>query len=110
MQDITRRDALRFGALGLSGLIGAPLLAGCGSNGGAGSAAPTHVSDAPGVALAPFDPSRAAGPASGLPRRIAWANTADIDIFTRLGAGINAAADDAGLGYLTANADGDPQQ
>ena len=109
LEDVTRRDALRLGAIGLSGLIGAPILAGCGSASGPGATS-THVSNTPGVALAPFDPSAPAGGPTGLPRRIAWANTADIDIFTRLADGISTAANDTGLGFLTANAGGDPQQ
>lgn len=64
---------------------------------------------APGGPLAPFDSNRPAGPATGLPRRVAWASTADIQIFVNLGNGIAAAAADTGLGYLTANAAGDPE-
>lgn len=100
MTDLTRRDALRLAAFGMSGAM----LAGCGSSGGDGApAAETST------ALAAFDDSRPAGPPSGLPRRVAWANTVDIGIFAALGKGIATAAKDRGIGYATANANGDPQ-
>jgi ribose transport system substrate-binding protein len=107
MQDMTRREAARLGAIGLSSLLSAPILAGCGS--GSSGSKPTNVANTPGVALRPFDPRKPGGPATGLPRRIAWANTADLQIFVALGNGIAAAASDTGLGYLTANSAGDPQ-
>jgi ribose transport system substrate-binding protein len=108
MTEIDRRDALRLGAVSLAGLLGAPLLSACGSSAGS-TGTTTKVSDAPSSPLQPFDPSRPAGPATGLPRRVAWANTADTEIFVALGNGMSAAAADTGLGYLTANAAGDPQ-
>ena len=114
MFDLSRREALRLGAMGLSGLIAGPAVAGCGTSTGTSTAtspgAGTAVPDKPGIALAPFDSNGQAGPTTGLPRRIAWANTADIDIFIQLANGIAIAAADTGLGYLTADADGDPQQ
>ena len=58
--------------------------------------------------LRPFDRTRPPGPPTGLPRRVAWANTSDTEIFVSLGKGMHAAADDAGLEYLTANAEADP--
>jgi ribose transport system substrate-binding protein len=108
MIDLSRREALRLGAMGLSGLIAGPVLAGCGTSSTATTGAVTDVSDKPGIALAPFDSNGPAGAATGLPRRVAWANTADTQIFVALGNGIAAAAADTGLGYLTANAAGDP--
>lgn len=58
--------------------------------------------------LRPFDDSRPAGPPTGLPRRVAWANTSETEIFVALGEGMSAAADDRDLDYLTAVAAGDP--
>jgi ribose transport system substrate-binding protein len=109
MHELSRREALRLSAVGVSGLIAGPVLAGCGTSSSASAGPATAVSDQPGVALAPFDSGLPAGPATGLARRVAWANTADIDIFIQLANGIARAASDTGLGYLTADADGDPQ-
>lgn len=106
MNEVSRRDALRLGAVGLSSLIAGPALAGCGSSTSGGTSAPANT---PGPALAPFDDTRPAGAATGLAKRVAWANTADIGIFVALGNGMKRAATDTGLGYVTANAAGNPQ-
>lgn len=106
MGTIDRRDALRLGALGITGTFFAPVLSGCGSAAGPGTPTSAAVSH---DALAPFDPSAHAGAPSGLPKRVAWANTAAIGIFEALGAGMRKAAGDTGLEYLTANAQSDPQ-
>src|SRR5689334_9665303 len=103
---LTRRDALRLGTLQLTGLLGAGALAGCGSGSGSGEAGGRA---APGPALAPFDATRSGGRATSLPKRVAWANTAETGIFTALSNGMHAAARDSGLDYLTANAGGNPQ-
>ncbi|MHB8658483.1 MAG: sugar ABC transporter substrate-binding protein [Solirubrobacteraceae bacterium] len=108
MVELSRREALRAGVAGLTVLMAAPVTAGCGRSGGAAGGTGTGVVSAPGPLLAPFDSHRPVGPPTGLPRRVAWANTADIEIFVTLGNGIAAAAADTGLGYLTANAAGDP--
>jgi len=102
--NVSRREALRLGALGLSGLVATRVLAGCGRVSGAGSASSIE----PVTTLARFDSSRPAGPRTGLPRRVAWANTSDTEIFVALGAGIEAAARDRGMAYLTAVAGNDP--
>lgn len=112
MPDVSRREALRLGAVGLSGLVATGTLTGCGRSvkpatrglPGGGSAS----SAAPVPALAPFDSSRPPGPRTGLPRRVAWANTSDTEIFVALGKGIEAAARDRGMEYLTAVAANDP--
>jgi ribose transport system substrate-binding protein len=102
--NLSRREALRLGALGLAGLGATGVLAGCGRQSGAGWAG--LLSPVP--ALARFDSSRPAGARTGLPGRVAWANTSDIEIFVALGRGIEAAARDRGMEYLTAVAAGDP--
>lgn len=102
---LSRLEALRLGALGLSGLVTAPVLAGCRRLGAAASGGDLVAS---GPRLAPFDSTQPAGPATGLPRRIAWANTSDAEIFAALGNGIAFAAAHRGLGSLTANAHNDP--
>ncbi len=98
----TRREALRWGLMGLAGVS---LLSGCGSARSSGAQSTVSAGQAH---LAAFDPSRPGGPTTGLPRRVAWANTTDMQIFAALGSGIAAAAGDTGLQYLTANAGGDP--
>jgi ribose transport system substrate-binding protein len=60
------------------------------------------------VALPPFGGTGPAGPPTSLPRRVAWANTSDTEIFVALGQGIEAAARDRNLDYLTAIAANDP--
>ncbi|MDQ6745197.1 MAG: sugar ABC transporter substrate-binding protein [Actinomycetota bacterium] len=101
---MSRREALRLAALGFSGLAATSILTGCGRVSGAVSAS----SLAPVRALARFDASRPAGPRTGLPRRVAWANTSDTEIFVALGRGIETGAGDRGLEYLTAVAANDP--
>jgi len=101
---MSRREALRLGGLGLSGLVAARVFSGCGRVSGAGST----KSAALGPELARFDDSRPAGPPTGLPRRVAWANTSDTEIFVALGKGIEAAAKDRDMEYLTAVAGNDP--
>ena len=103
MGTIDRRDALRLCALGVTSTLAGPVLAACGRGRDAGRAPVSHE------ALRPFDPSAPGGPATGLPRRVAWANTAAIGIFEALGAGMRRAAHDADLDYITADCDGDPQ-
>lgn len=109
--EVTRRDLLRLSAYGTAAALAAPLLAGCGDDEPAASSgsAPSPSASAATEQLAPFEPGRPAGPATGLPRRVAWANTTPIGIFAALGAGMQRAAGDRQLDYLTANAEGDPQ-
>lgn len=107
MGAMDRRDALRLGALGITGTLFGPLLGACGTTGsGPGDAAGASVSH---DLLEPFEPARSTGRPTGLPRRVGWANTAAIGIFEALGAGMRAAAEDTGLDYITANCQGDPQ-
>jgi ribose transport system substrate-binding protein len=101
-REVCRRDVLKLGALGLSGLVATPIFSGCGMS------RDTSARNAGTPVLARFDGSRPAGPPAGLPRRVAWANTSDTEIFVALGKGIQAAARDRGMGYLTAVAANDP--
>jgi len=109
--DVSRREALRLGAVGLAGLVATRVLAGCGQSQDTSartlSGADSASSVPPVAALARFDSSRPAGPRTGLPRRVAWANTSDTEIFVALGKGIEAAASDRGMEYLTAVAAND---
>lgn len=56
--------------------------------------------------LPPFVAGRRSVTATGLSRRIAFANTSDAEIFTSLGRGYAQAARGRGLGYVTGNAQG----
>jgi len=100
---VSRREALRLGALGLSGLTATQALTGCGERPGTGATVPAPV-----PALARFDGDRPPGPRSGLPGRVAWVNTSDTEIFVALGKGIEAAAEHRDIEYLTAVAGNDP--
>ncbi|MBA3404997.1 MAG: sugar ABC transporter substrate-binding protein [Gemmatimonadaceae bacterium] len=129
---MSRRDALRYGTYGLSGLAAIRLLAACGSDNagdtnagtnGSGTSAPASTgatassstgsaSSLPAVPddLLPFDSSIAGGPDSGLPRRVAWANTADAEFFLALTKGMEAASKDRDVEFLTAISGNDPQK
>jgi ribose transport system substrate-binding protein len=107
---ISRRNLLRAGALGIAGFATLDLAAACssgstnttagaGATSASGSAAASGSASAP---LAPFVPSSAAGAATGLPKRLAWATTADSEFFLALGKGMQAAAKDRGYDYATA--------
>lgn len=101
---VTRREALRLAALGIPGLGATQMLAACGRPFAASS--PPQVS--PAISLTAFDAGRSSGPRTGLPRRVAWANTSETEIFVALGAGIEGGAAARGLEYLTAVAANDP--
>lgn len=105
---MSRREALRLGAVGISGLMGGRLIAGCSFGDASTSRRSDTVSTARAPALARFDSGRPAGPRTGLPARVAWANTSDTEIFVALGKGVEAAARDRGMEYLTAVAANDP--
>jgi ribose transport system substrate-binding protein len=94
---------LKYGALGAAGLLSLDLLAGCG---GADEPAPAPVLDPD--ALRPFEPDTSEGRSTGLPGRLAWAPTADSEFFQALGKGMQAAAGQRGLDYLTATSGNDP--
>ena len=101
MSGVSRRDVLRLGALGVSGLASLDLLSACGTSAPA-PAAPDANS------LKPFRPDTGSGRKTGLPERIAWAPTADSEFFLALGRGMKAAAAHRGLDYLTATSGNDP--
>ena len=106
---IGRREAVRLLAGGVAGLLAWPWLGACGNGSEAESDGTASDDPAPpGPVLAAFDDSQPAGPATGLPRRVAWANTSDSEDFLALGQGMEAAARDRDLEYLTAIANGDP--
>ena len=101
----SRRDLLRLGAVVGAGLPAAVLTA-CGSE--RGTAGGPAASSAPSGDLARFDRNQPAGPATGLPRRAAWASTSDAGFFLSLGAGMEDAARERGLQYVTGFSGDDP--
>jgi ribose transport system substrate-binding protein len=106
----TPRRGTRFAAGALCALAALGVTA-CGSSGG-GSTATTKSMTVPAKsgALKPFDPDAPAGPATGLPKRVAWANTSSAEFFLALGSAIEQASKAQGCDYVTAVADNDAQK
>ncbi len=100
----TRKDTLRYTAAGFLGLTTLDLFA------ASGAAAATHGSEvlAAAVKLAPWDSKRPKGPATGLPRRVAWANTAAAEFFLALTAGMKDASKRRKMDFVTAISGNDP--
>ncbi len=100
--NLTRREVLRLSAAGAAGLLVPMGLSACGS-----SDEVSATSLDPNT-LQPFQQSTAAGRSTGLPARIAWASTADSEFFLALGRGMQSAARERGVEYLTATSGNDP--
>jgi ribose transport system substrate-binding protein len=92
---------LKLGAVGAAGFLAAELFSGCDS-----SDPPSTVLDPNG--LKPFQSGRSKGGPTGLPTRVAWASTADSEFFLALGRGIQQAAAERGIDYVTATSGNDP--
>ncbi len=101
MTNLSRRNVLKVGAVAAGGLLASEWLAACG--GGDASLAQLDPD-----ALAPFTSSGGTGGATGLPARVAWASTADSEFFLALGRGMQEAATERGLDYVTATSGNDP--
>src|SRR5690348_11674795 len=99
--NMSRRSVLRFGAATAGGLLASEWLAACGGDG----ATPAPLDP---DALSAFRPSATAGGATGLPSRIAWASTADSEFFLDLGRGMQQAATERGIDYVTATSGNAP--
>jgi ribose transport system substrate-binding protein len=99
----TRKEALRLGAVGLTGLAALDIFA-------ASASAATRASDLllAGGKLKPFAASAKKGPATGLPRRVAWANTAAAEFFLALTAGMRDACKRRNVDFVTAISGNDP--
>lgn len=96
---LSRRGLLMLGA----GLLSTELLAGCGDGEKASPAAATDAQ-----ALTPFQAGSSAGKSTNLPTRVAWASTADSEFFLAFGRGMQQAAAQRGVEYLTATSGNDP--
>ncbi len=104
MSHISRRNLLKFGAVGAASLLAFDTLGACGKDGDDATAAldPNN--------LQRFKPSSGVGKATGLAERVAWASTADSEFFRALGGGMEQAAKDRQLQYLTAASGNDPRK
>jgi ABC-type sugar transport system substrate-binding protein len=98
---LSRRSLLKLSAVGAAGLLSSELLGACGGD----DAAPAVLDPND---LEPFDSGRAKGADTGLPARIAWASTADSEFFLALGRGMQQAAAERGVDYVTATSGNDP--
>ena len=92
---------MKVGAVATGGLVASPWLSACGGD----DPAPPQLDP---DALAPFRSSTAAGGETGLPARVAWASTADSEFFLALGRGMQQAATERDLDYVTATSGDDP--
>jgi ribose transport system substrate-binding protein len=97
----SRRDVLKLGAIGAAGLLSLDLLAACG---GSDDAAPVLDPSS----LDRFRPSRGQGASTGLPERVSWASTADSEFFLALGRGMQQAAQQRGVDFVTVTSGNDP--
>lgn len=98
----TRRDVLRWGALGAAGLLAADLLGACGDD------PPAPSTDVDVDDLEPFEATDEEGRPTGLVSRVGWASTADSEFFLALGGGMETAAAARGVDYVTATSGNDP--
>ena len=100
MSAVSRRDVLKLGALGVAGLVSLELLAACGSDGSPATVNPDS--------LLPFQPDSSRARSTGLPERVSWASTADSEFFLALGRGMQQAAKQRSVDYVTATSGNDP--
>jgi ribose transport system substrate-binding protein len=100
--------ALRLGAMGAGCVLAGGLLTACGSSNNTSTASSkSQTVSAAKAGLGPFDPNAKAGPPTGLPKRVAWANVSSAEFFLSLGSAIKQAAKSDGCDYVTAVADND---
>ena len=103
---ISRREALRWGAIGAGGILLPGALSACGDGSGTSSVpAPTTTAA---NSLKPFDPHAAAGSApSGLAKIFGFPGSFDDAQSVAFGSAIKRACSDRGLDYSVAVANGD---
>ncbi|MEO5837352.1 MAG: sugar ABC transporter substrate-binding protein [Acidimicrobiales bacterium] len=101
MPSLNRRSVLKLGAAGAATLLSADLIAACGDS----DAGPTALDP---NGLKPFDSTRSKATATGLPPRVAWASTAGSEFFLDLARGMEQAAAERGVDYVTATSGNDP--
>ncbi len=101
MSNVSRRELLKFGAAGAAGLLSLDVLAACGKDGPSSDALDPD-------SLTRFRADASKGRSTGLPETVAWASTADSEFFLALGRGMQQAATDRGVDYVTATSGNDP--
>ena len=99
--DLSRRDVLRLGGLGVAGLLSLDTVAACGADNGKPAAMDAS-------SLGRFKAGVGGGGSTGLAERVAWASTADSEFFLDLGRGMRDAAAHRGVEYVTAVSGNDP--
>jgi ribose transport system substrate-binding protein len=104
MSPVSRRDLLKLGAVGAAGLMSAEFLAACGDS------KKNNARDLDPDSLKPFAPGSGRGSHTGLAARVGWASTADSEFFLALGQGMQQAAKDRGVDYVTATSGNDPSK
>lgn len=100
MSALSRRDVLKLGAVSGAGLA-IEALSGCGGDSN------TRTSLDPN-SLERFNPNTSQSSRTGLASRIAWASTSDSEFFLQLGRGMQQAAQQRGVEYVTATSGNDP--
>ena len=100
---LSRRDALKLGAVSAAGLLSLDLLAGCSGSD------PVEATLDP-DSLTAFRSTGTTGKATNLPARVGWASTADSEFFLALGRGMQQAAKQRGVEYVTATSGNDPRK
>jgi ribose transport system substrate-binding protein len=98
---LSRREVLKWGALGTAGLLSVDALAACGRRN-------DPQVDAGPNSLKAFESGGSKGKSTGLTPRVAWASTADSEFFLALGRGMRQAATKRGVDYVTATSGNDP--
>jgi ribose transport system substrate-binding protein len=92
---------LKYGAAGAAGLLSLDVLGACGRKGGTDTALDPN-------SLKSFESKKSGSRSTGLASRVAWASTADSEFFLALGHGMQQAAKDRGVDYITATSGNDP--
>jgi ribose transport system substrate-binding protein len=102
--NLSRRDVFKLGAGGAACLVSAEVMAACGRDGDSSS---SNIGLDPN-SLERFRPNGSGATRTGLASRVAWASTADSEFFLALGHGMQQAATQRGVDYVTATSGNDP--
>ncbi len=106
---VSRRDALRWGVVGLGALAAPGVLGACGSSSssGAGGSTGTGAAAPSPASLRPYDANVAAGPATDLARTFAFPGAYTDPASLSLSRALDASTASLGFDYVTAASDGD---
>jgi len=100
MSGLSRREILQRAAVGAAGLLSLDVLGACSRDDRRAQNSPDS--------LKAFEWAASKGTSTGLPSRVAWASTADSEFFLALGRGMQQAATQRGVDYITATSGNDP--